>query len=38
MPKTDRDGDRLRIAAHRQMAGTADELREETLRVELVEQ
>jgi hypothetical protein len=38
MPKSDRDGDRLRIAAHRQMAGTADEIREETLHVELVEQ
>ena len=38
MPKGDRDSDRLRIAADRQVAGTADELREEFLRVELVEQ
>jgi hypothetical protein len=34
----DRDGDRLRIAADGQMAGTADELSEELLGVELVEQ
>jgi hypothetical protein len=38
MPKGDRNSDRLRIAADRQGAGTADELREELLRMELVEQ
>jgi hypothetical protein len=34
----DRDGDRLRIAADGQVAGTADERSEERLDVELVEQ